>query len=112
MGVLNIEKNREEDKVIYNLSGRLDTQSSPDFQDDLDLTFEQSEKEHNNHIDLVLDFSNLEYMSSAGLRTILYAKKQVDSMESSSIEVINVVPEVMEVFSMTGFTDFLTIKAK
>jgi len=112
MGALNIEKNREEAKVVYNLSGRLDTQSSPDFQDDLDATFEESEKDYNNHIELILDFDNLEYMSSAGLRTVLYAKKQVDSMDSSSMKVINVVPEVMEVFSMTGFTDFLTIEEK
>lgn len=112
MGALTIEKNREDSKVIYKLSGRLDTQSSPDFQDDLDVIFEESEKNYNNHIDLILDFDNLEYMSSAGLRTVLYAKKQIDSMQSSSMKVINVVPEVMEVFSMTGFTDFLTIEQK
>lgn len=72
--------------------------------------FKESEESFNNKIELVLDFQGVEYLSSAGLRTILYAKKTIDTMaEGSSIEIINVQPQVMEVFNMTGFNDFLTL---
>lgn len=53
---------------------------------------------------VVFDFEDVDYISSAGLRLILKAGKCV-----SSFEVINVVPEVYEVFDMTGFTQILKI---
>ena len=72
--------------------------------------FEKMKKEGNNKIELVLDFKGVEYTSSAGLRTILYTKKKIDSMaEGSKFEIINISPEIMEVFDMTGFSDFLSL---
>ena len=72
-------------------------------------------------------------MSSAGLRTILYAQKKINSMtadiseneniikssdkkdnnvgeKTPKLNVINVNDEVYEVFEMTGFTDFVNVK--
>ena len=80
------------------------------MQDDIDALFEKMKKEGNNKIELVLDFKDVEYTSSAGLRTILYTKKKIDSMaEGSKFEIINISPEIMEVFDMTGFSDFLSL---
>ena len=72
MGVMKIKKTEADGKVIYKISGRIDTQSAPDLQDDIDALFEKMKKEGNNKIELVLDFKDVEYTSSAGLRTILY----------------------------------------
>ena len=53
----------------------------------------------------VIDADNLEYISSAGLRVILKLRK-----EEPQLAIINVAPEVYEVFDMTGFTDMVTVE--
>ncbi|MBR1909907.1 MAG: STAS domain-containing protein, partial [Lachnospiraceae bacterium] len=52
-----------------------------------------------------LDASNLEYISSAGLRVILRLKK-----EYPDITVSNVSPEIYEIFDMTGFTEMMNVE--
>ena len=54
---------------------------------------------------LILDCAGLEYISSAGLRIVLRLKKAV-----SDTELINVSPEVYEIFDMTGFTEMMTVR--
>ena len=112
MSTMDFEKMRDETKVFYDVSGRIDTQTAPDFQDEIDECLAESEKDFENKINLTLNFKDVQYVSSAGLRTLLYIKKKIDKMaENSSFEIINVQPEVMDVFNMTGFTEFLTISA-
>ena len=53
----------------------------------------------------VVDADNLEYISSAGLRVILKLRK-----EEPKLAIINVAPDVYEVFDMTGFTDMVTVE--
>ena len=55
--------------------------------------------------ELILDFDGLSYLSSAGLRVMLKLKK-----ENPSLKIINVIPEVYEVFETTGFTEMMTIE--
>ncbi|MCR5293081.1 MAG: anti-sigma factor antagonist [Eubacterium sp.] len=63
--------------------------------------------------ELVFDASNLEYISSAGLRVILrIAKKYQGSLGESPVKVINVSPEVYDIFQVTGFTDILDVEKK
>ena len=111
MDTLEINKTREQNKVTYDIVGRIDTQTSPDLQDEIDKTFEETEKEYANKIELLLNFAQVEYLSSAGLRTILYAKKRIDTMVDSSLKIINVNANVMEIFNMTGFNDFLDLNS-
>ncbi len=95
--------------LTYVIRGRLDTQSSSDFQECLDEGFDEGK------FNLIFDCSELEYVSSAGLRTVLYAKKRVDEREENSdkpkgfLKLINVNDEILEIFDMTGFTDMLDI---
>lgn len=111
MDKMEMNKTREGNNVIYEVVGRVDTHTAPDLQDEVDRTFEETEQNYDNKISLVLDFAGVDYLSSAGLRAILYIKKKIDTMDDSSLKIINVVPIVMEVFSMTGFSDFLDLNS-
>lgn len=108
MDNIEIEKVYQGEKAVIYIKGRIDTQTAPEFQAYLDEYFDDGERI------LVLDFNEVEYLSSAGLRTILYAKKRVDNMEeeNADISIINVNSMVMEIFEMTGFTDLISIIPK
>ena len=56
---------------------------------------------------IIIDASNLEYISSAGLRVILSAKKRC---EDKVFKIINVSSEVMDVFQITGFSEIMDIE--
>ena len=58
--------------------------------------------------ELVLDFSRLEYLSSAGLRVILMAQKLMNAQGKMTVCHVNDI--IMEVFEVTGFIDILTIE--
>jgi anti-sigma B factor antagonist len=55
---------------------------------------------------LILDCEGLEYISSAGLRVLLFAQKKM----KDSLKLVNVGELIMEVFDITGFSDILTIE--
>ena len=57
---------------------------------------------------LTLDFSRLDYISSAGLRVLLVAQKMMKK-SGGAMSIANVSPAVKEVFDITGFSDILTI---
>lgn len=87
--------------LTMSLEGRLDTTTAPALETALGSSLDGVS-------DLVLDFAGLEYLSSAGLRVILAAQKQMS--RQGSMVVRNVNETIMEVFEVTGFTDILTIK--
>lgn len=86
------------------LIGRLDTTTAPELEQALKEVFVEEPKTLN------IDLDQLEYISSAGLRTLLFAQKTMSSVEGGSLTIENVKEEIMEVFEITGFTDILTIK--
>ena len=83
------------------IAGRLDTTTAPDFNKIINEDITDTDN-------LVLDFKKLEYISSAGLRVLLYAQKKMQKL--GTLKLINVCEDVMEVFEMTGFSDILTIR--
>ena len=54
---------------------------------------------------LVLDAGELEYISSAGLRVLMKLRKQI----RTPLSVIKVLPEVYDIFDVTGFTELLEV---
>ncbi len=84
------------------LNGRLDTTTSVE----LDSKMKETEIEEDL---VVLDFSNLEYISSAGLRVLLSLKKTLEA-SGKKLEIHNINEIVKEVFNVTGFINVLTIK--
>lgn len=83
------------------LSGRLDTVTAPQLEAELEKILSDSDA-------LVLDMANLEYISSAGLRVILKAQKAMNT--KGTMKLIHVGESIMEVFDITGFSDFLNIE--
>ena len=97
---LNIEKKFSDGNTIV-LSGRLDTVTAPQLEAELEKILSNSDT-------LVLDMANLEYISSAGLRVILKAQKAMNT--KGTMKLIHVGESIMEVFDITGFSDFLNIE--
>ena len=98
---MTIEIKRTAEATTIELAGRLDTTTAPA----LDKTINEDIAGTTN---LVLNVKGLEYISSAGLRVLLGAQKNLQ--KSGTMKLINVREEVMEVFEMTGFADILTIE--
>ncbi len=98
---MTINKTLEKGKLTLALTGRLDTTTSPQFQDVLIPAFDGSKE-------ILLDFSELDYVSSAGLRVLLLGQKEAKK-KGGFMTLSGVSEEVMEVLEMTGFADMLTI---
>ena len=98
---MTIEKNAENGKLTLKITGRLDTTTAPDLENEIGDALEGVEE-------LVMDMEGLEYISSAGLRVILKAQKQMNTQ--GSMKLVNVNDSVLEVFDITGFIDILTIE--
>ena len=98
---MNIKKIKEADKIIIVIDGRLDTITAQPFLDELLLVLPETKQ-------VEIDCSGLEYISSAGLRSLLLGKKTA-AANNGSIKLINVSQEIKEIFNITGFNNVLTI---
>ena len=98
---MTIQKTKEGSALNIALEGRLDTVTAPDLETELKKEMADAES-------LVLDFSKLDYISSAGLRVLLSAHKTMAGKKGMKIMHVNEI--VQEVFDVTGFADILTIE--
>ena len=98
---MNILKTSEGAKLNLSLEGRLDTTTAPQLEAEVKGALAGV-------TELVLDFSQLEYLSSAGLRVILAAQKIMNKQGKMVIRHVN--ETIQEVFEVTGFSDILTIE--
>ena len=98
---MEINKIVEDKKCMIELTGRLDTLTSPQLEETLKEVPEDTNE-------LVLDLKELEYVSSAGLRVFLNAQKSMTDKGTMILKNVN--DEIMEVLEMTGFTQILTIE--
>lgn len=97
---MTINKTMNGTELVIALEGRLDTMTAPELEAELGKSLDGAES-------LVLDFSKLEYISSAGLRVLLSAHKTMSA--KGGMKITNVNEIVQEVFEVTGFADILTI---
>ena len=95
---MEIKKIEDGSKVTVQIIGRLDAVSALELDKSLKL---------DGITDLTVDLAELEYISSAGLRTLLKIQKKMDKQGAMRIK--NIRQNVREVLDMTGFSDFLTI---
>ncbi len=96
-------KTTNEVKVLA-FEGRLDTQTSPDAQQQLTRLIEEGETK------ILVNFEKLEYISSAGLRVLLTAAKQLKAVDGE-LRVSGLNEIVKEVFDISGFDMILPISA-
>lgn len=97
---MTIKKELKGKELAVALEGRLDTITAPELETELKASLDGVEK-------LTLDFSKLEYISSAGLRVLLSTQKRMKTQ--GEMVVSNVNETIMEIFEVTGFNDILTI---
>jgi anti-anti-sigma factor len=98
---MEIVLNEEGEPTVFALEGRLDTNTSPQLES---YTKDLYAKGVN---DIVVDMAGCEFVSSAGLRVIVAMQKH--AVAGGSLVFKNVVSDVMDVFTMTGFDKILTL---
>ena len=98
---MEIKMDKNGANLTVTLTGRLDTMTSPQLEEEL-------QKNLDGVTDLTFDFKDLEYISSAGLRVLLTAQKVMT--RQGSMKLIHVKDDVNEIFDVTGFSDILTIE--
>ena len=98
---MKINKTLAGNTLTIGLEGRLDTTTAPDLDQELKASLADV-------TELIFDFAQLEYISSAGLRVLLSAQKTMSKQGNMKIRHANEM--IMEVFDVTGFTDMLNIE--
>ena len=98
---MEIRKTTNHHTLTVSISGRVDTLTAPVLEQELknsltDIT------------ELILDFTEVEYISSAGLRVLLFAHKTMQ--KQGSMKLVHVTKDVLEILEMTGFISALTIE--
>lgn len=101
---MEVKREEQQNSIILHLAGRLDAVTAPDFEADMRDLLDSPDKS------LVLNFKELDYVSSAGLRVILKFAKKYKTLEHEFC-VCQIQDHVMEVFEMSGFQHFVTIKS-
>ena len=99
---MNIKVVEEGKPYVIALEGRLDTNTAPQLESFANDLAAQAVT------DIVVDMAACDFVSSAGLRVIVAMQKR--AIAGGSLVFRNVVPEVMEVFQMTGFDKILTFE--
>lgn len=89
-------------EVVISIEGSINSKTAEEFEKGIEVKFDSFEK-------VVLDFSGVDYLSSAGLRVILSYENKAEE-EKKSFSIANANDEVKEVFEITGFSTFLNIE--
>jgi len=97
-----IKSGKENNALIVKIIGRMDAVTAPEFEKALGAWIDESEKY------FVVDLSSLEYISSAGLRSILIIAKKLKSLNGKII-LAAMGESVNEVFEISGFNSIIPI---
>ena len=98
---MDIKKTKNDTTLTLAIQGRIDTTTAPQLEAEL-------RSDIDGVTELYLDFTGVEYISSAGLRVLLSAQKLMSRQGKMVLSQVN--ESVMEVFEVTGFSDILTIE--
>ena len=99
---MTITQKTENELLTMELDGRLDTNTAPALELEINNSVTSEIKK------LVLDFKELQYISSAGLRVLLATQKKMNKQGCMIIKNANEM--IMDVFHVTGFIDILTVE--
>lgn len=99
---MNVIKNYNDKELTLSVEGRIDTLTSQDLEKEINA-------EMGNFNSLILDFSDLEYISSAGLRLLIATQKKLKADDIPMV-IRNVKDAVSEIFRMSGFNKILDLE--
>ncbi|PWB86773.1 STAS domain-containing protein [Methanobrevibacter thaueri] len=99
---MNIDKNYNDKELTLTVEGRIDTLTSKELEEEITA-------EMGNFDSLILDFADLEYISSAGLRVLISTQKKLKA-DNIPMIIKNVTDSVNEIFRMSGFDKILKIE--
>ena len=99
---MDIQKQIDGKKITVKVSGRLDTNTAPQLDAELKPILDEADE-------LIFDFSELDYISSAGLRVLLSAQKNMNNRKGSMC-VTGANEIIKEIFDVTGFSDIMMIE--
>jgi len=99
---IKVEIEEVDDKIVLHIDGRLDAPSTPILEKKLNALIDEGK------LDLLLDFSKVEYLSSAGMRLLLSASKKIKS-KNGKIVIFSIHDDVMDIIKLAGFDKILNI---
>jgi anti-sigma B factor antagonist len=99
---MEITGNKRKRSVVLELRGRLDTVSADGLGSRIEGLMERGERH------LVLDFSELNYISSSGLRVLLMAAKRVKAV-NGKLALVSLTRQNKVVFEIAGFSPVFTV---
>lgn len=99
-----IDTTREGPTLIAGLSGRIDGTNARQVQTDLESALGGDDRQ------LLLDFADLSYISSAGLRVILLVARQLDQ-KGGQLAVCGLSDSIAEIFKISGFDKIINVHA-
>lgn len=99
---MEVLEKRQDEICILGLLGRLDSNTSPDFEKKIFEVIDHGTRS------VVVDFESLDYISSAGLRVLLKAAKELKRSEGK-IVLCSMKDYIMEVFEIAGFVSLFPI---
>ena len=98
---MTINKEAKGSKLTMAIEGRVDTTTAPELDNQLKESIEGV-------TDLILDFTKVEYVSSAGLRVLLSAQKTMN--KQGQMKLVGVSDDIKEIFDITGFSEILSFE--
>lgn len=98
---MTINKEAKGSKLTMAIEGRVDTTTAPELDNQLKESIEGV-------TNLILDFTKVEYVSSAGLRVLLSAQKTMN--KQGQMKLIGVSDDIKEIFDITGFSEILSFE--
>jgi anti-sigma B factor antagonist len=99
---MEITKTVSGDSITLAIAGKLSAATADECGAAVDLALEETKK-------LLLDFKELSYLASAGLRVLVSTQKKMKAT-GGSLSLLNLREEVMEVFEVTGLDDVFDIR--
>ena len=97
-----VTKDEHEGAVIIRCEGRLDAMSSPQLENTMNSIIDDK------HNKVLIDFSKIEYLSSAGMRLLLSVTKRLKTA-GGQLSLFGIHDDVMEIIRMAGFDHILNI---
>ncbi|OON88420.1 anti-sigma F factor antagonist [Oribacterium sp. C9] len=98
---MTIKTEKTDGTTTVSLTGRLDTITAPELEAKLGEILDGTNE-------LIFDFTALDYVSSAGLRTLLSAQKKIQG--NGTMKLRNLNENVLEIMEVTGFSSIMTIE--